>query len=193
MARRALIAVVAVLLLVAVDASAAGARRAPVATPWVKVDTVGEASRPQGDVRSVIVENGHQQVRFTYRMQAAPVWDTFATSRRTVMQFLIDWQGTSSAYNRRITTSYSEGAWRTVVFNGTGGAVCLRDGGVENLGNNRYRFAIQTGGPVPCLGGAHVIRVASTFLDDRDDSAADDVRRDRVPDSGGYSPFIRLP
>jgi hypothetical protein len=172
---------------------AAAAPRATVATPWTKDDTVGDASRPQGDVRKVVVENGHNRVWFTFRMQATPIWDTVSSSRATVMRFQIDWQGTAAAHDRRVSVSRSEGAWRIVVHDGAGGSICLRDGGVQNLGNNRWRFSVPTTGAVPCLGGAHVLRVASSFRDDRDDSAADDVRIDKVPNNGGYGPFIRLP
>ena len=193
MARRAVLGLLAVLLVLSAAAPAASARRATVATPWTKDDTVGDASRPQGDVRKVVIENGHQRVWFTFRMQATPIWDTVSTSRATVMRFQIDWQGTTAAHERRISVSRSEGAWRIVVHDGGGGSICLRDGGVQNLGNNRWRFSVPTGGPVPCLGGAHVLRVASSFRDDRDDSAADDIRIDKVPNSGGYGPFIRLP
>jgi hypothetical protein len=180
------------LCLLGTDAAAA-APRATVGTPWTKDDTVGDASRPQGDVRKVVIENGRNRVWFTFRMQAAPVWDAVSTSRATVMRFQIDWQGTTAAFDRRVSVSRSEGAWRIVVHDGGGGSLCLRDGGVQNLGSNRWRFAVPTTGAVPCLGGAHVIRVASSFRDDRDDSANNDIRIDKVPNSGGYGPFIRLP
>jgi hypothetical protein len=181
--------------LLAVDAAgAAAAPRVSIASPWTKDDTIGDASRPQGDVRKVIVENRGSNVRFTFRMQAKPVWDTVGTSRATIMQFLVDWQGTGAAYDRRIAVSYSEGDWRIVTYNGSGGAVCVSQSGVvQSLGNFRYRFAMPAGGPVPCMGGQHVLRVAAQFRDDRDDSAGNDIRVDKVPNSGGYSPFIRLP
>ena len=184
---------VAVLCVAGIAPAQAATPRVTVATPWTKDDTIGDADRPQGDVRKIVVENGSNQVSFTFRMQATPIWDAVNTSRATVMRFLIDWKSTTAAYDRRVSVSRSDGAWRVVVHNGQGGAVCLRDGGVQNLGSNRYRFSVPTGGPVPCLGGAHVLRVASSFRDDWDDSANDDIRIDRVPNSGGYGPFIRLP
>ena len=191
---RILVALGIVLACVAVATPAPAATpRATVATPWARDDTIGDASRPQGDVRKIEVANGRQQVTFTFRMQAAPVWDNFASARHTFMRFLVDWQGTSAAYNRRVTASYAEGNWHVVVYTGTGGTICARDGGVQVLPNRRYRFSVPTGGPVPCLGGAHVLRVAAAFTDDRDDSAVDDLRLDKVPNSGGYGPFIRLP
>ncbi len=180
---------VALVTSICLFAAAAGA--VTIASPWAKDDTVGEAERPNGDVRRVVVENGRQNVRFTFRMQAKPIWDTAATSRATFMEFRLDWKGTTAAYNRRITVSFSEGDWRTVVFNGTGGALCVRQsGGVQSLGNFRYRFSVPVG---QCLGGPKVIRVMARFQDDLDDSALDDIHLDRVPNSGGYGPFIRLP
>lgn len=181
--------------LLAVDATVASAApRVTINSPWTKDDTIGEASRPQGDVRKVIVENRGSSVRFTFRMQAKPIWDTFASSRATVMQFLIDWKGTSAAFDRRISVSHSEGDWRIITHDGSGGSVCAsQSGGVQSLGNFRYRFSVPATGPVPCLGGQRVFRVAASFRDDRDDSAGEDVRVDKVPNNGGYGPFIRLP
>lgn len=191
--RRALavgVSVLAVGAAVPADAESGLEPRVLVGTPWAKDDTVGDASRPQGDVRKVVIENGRQRVTFTFRMVAAPIWDTFATSRETVMRFRLDWRGTTAAHERQVSVSWSEGAWRIVTRNETGGPPCLRDGGVRPLGNHRYQFSVPV---AQCLGGPHVLRVASTFRDDRDDSAAGDIRLDRVPNSGGYGPFIRLP
>jgi hypothetical protein len=166
--------------------------RVQVASPWGKDDTVGDATRPEGDVRRIVVANGRQQVTFTFRMVAKPIWDTQATSRRTLMRFRLDWFGTAAAHDRQITVSWSDGAWRTVVFDGSGGPLCVRQsGGVQILTGNRYRFSIPVG--PPCALGVHKLRVAASFDDDLDDSAGDDVRVDRVPNSGGYGPFIRLP
>ncbi len=193
---RALVVIGVVLTLVGGHPASAGAadgRLAPrvqVDTPWTKDDTVGDASRPQGDVRRIVVDNGRQNITLTFRMVAAPIWDTLATDRATVMRFLLDWRGTTAAFDRRVTVSWSDGDWRIVVFNGAGGAVCVRDGGVQPLANHRYRFTVAVG---MCMGGAHLVRVAASFSDDQDDSAADDIRLDRVPNSGGYGPFIRLP
>jgi hypothetical protein len=161
--------------------------RVQVSSPWTKDDTVGDADRSAGDVRKIVVENGRQNVRLTFRMQANPIWDTAATSRATHMAFLIDWQGTTAAYNRRVTMSRSDNGWNAVVFNGTGGAECI--GPLQALPNRRFRATI----PVVCLGGAHVIRVAGKFNDDHADDAEDDIHVDRVPNSGGYGPFVRLP
>jgi hypothetical protein len=193
MVRRTLLALLTLLCLAGGAPGAAATPRVTVATPWTKDDTIGEASRPLGDLRKVEVANGRQRVTFTFRMQAAPVWDAVSTSRVTVMRFQIDWRGTSAPPDRRVDVSRSDGAWRVVVHDGQGGSVCLRDGGVQNLGDHRYRFSVPTGGPVPCLGGAHVLRVASSFRDDVDDSANNDVRIDKVPNNGSYGPFIRLP
>jgi len=167
--------------------------RVQVSSPWSKDDTVGEAFRPQGDVRKVVVENGRQQVRFTFRMVATPLWDTFATSRHTFMAFELDWQGTSAAFNRRVTVSRAEGNWHVVVYNGLGNSICVQTGGVTALANHAWRFSVPTAGQFACLGGAHVIRVAADFNDDQADDAEDDIRHDHVPNSGGYGPFIRLP
>lgn len=185
-----MVAALAALAVAVPSASAAPTPRALAANPWGRDDPAGDASRSAGDLRRITVENGRQNVVFTFRLQAAPVWDTAGTSRATVMRFLLDWRGTTLAHDRRITVSRSDGGWNTVVFNGTGGAVCLANGGVTALGNHRYRFRV----PVDmCLGGAHVLRASGSFADDRDDSALDDVRLDLVPNGGGYGPFIRLP
>ncbi len=177
-------AVVAAISLLGVDAAGA----TTVNSPWAKDDTVGDTSRPQGDVERVVIANGRQQVTFTFRMAAAPFWDTVATSRDTVMRFFLDWQGTTAPHDRQVTATFGEGAWHVIVRNGNGDAICVRTGGVQSLTNHRYRFSVAS-----CLGGAHVLRVASRFDDDVADDASDDIRRDRVPNSGGYGPFIRLP
>ena len=43
------------------------------------------------------------------------------------------------------------------------------------------------------LGGAHVLRANGKFLDDQDPSAGEDLKLNKVPNGGGYGPFIRLP
>lgn len=172
------------------DPSAELRPRVAVNSPWSKDDTVGEAFRPQGDVRKVVVENGRQQVRFTFRMVANPLWDTVATSRHTYMSFELDWQGSTAPFNRRVTVSWAEGSWHVVVYNGLGNSICFQNGGVTPLANHAWRFTVPT---AMCLGGAKVIRVAADFHDDQADDAADDIKLDRVPNSGGYGPFIRLP
>jgi hypothetical protein len=183
---------IALLLVVALAATGLSgvvpAGATTVNTPWGKDDTVGEAFRPQGDVERVVVENGRQRVTFTFRMAAVPLWDTVATSRDTVMRFFLDWRGTTAPHDRQVTATYGEGAWHVIVRNGNGDAICLRTGGVQQLSNHRYRFTVAS-----CLGGAHVLRVAARFDDDQADDASKDIKRDRVPNSGGYGPFIRLP
>jgi hypothetical protein len=188
---------VAVILLSVTSAGSAGAEpsaelgpRVQVSSPWSKDDTVGEAFRPQGDVRKIVVENGRQQVRFTFRMVAKPLWDTFATSRHTYLSYELDWRGSTAPFNRRVTVSFAEGAWHVNVYNGLGHSICTQTGGVTALANHGWRFTVPT---AMCLGGAHVIRVATDFHDDQADDASDDIRLDRVPNSGGYGPFIRLP
>jgi hypothetical protein len=183
----ALLLTLGLLGLTATEASAA------VPSPWIKDDPAGDASRPQGDLRRVIVENGRTQVRFTFRMAASPAWDTAATSRHTFMRFLLDWQGSSTAYNRKVTASWAGGTWNVNVYNSLGNSICTSTGGVTNLGNHRWRFSVPTGGTFACLGGARVLRVAAAFTDDRDDSAGEDLRLDKVPDGGGYGAFIQLP
>ncbi len=165
--------------------------RVQVASPWSKDDTVGEADRPQGDVRRVVVENGRQNVRLTFRMVAKPFWDTFATSRRTFMAFRIDWQGTTPAYNRRVSVSWAEGSYHSVVYNQLGHSICV--GGAQPLPNHGIRVTLPATGSPNCMGGAHVLRVAGVFSDDHADDASNDIFRDHVPNSGGYGPFIRLP
>jgi hypothetical protein len=44
-----------------------------------------------------------------------------------------------------------------------------------------------------CLGGAHVLRVLGTFVDDTDDGAPEATTSDAAPNSRFYGPFIRLP
>jgi hypothetical protein len=190
---RILAAFVALFSLVGADAAQAATPRVQVASPWSKDDTVGEAFRPAGDVRRVVIQNGRQNVTFTFQMRATPIWSTVPTSRHTFMAFRLDWQNTSAAHNRRVTVSKADGGWHIVVYNGTGGAVCVQDGGVQLLSDHRYRISVPTGGTYHCLGGQHVLRVASTFTDDQDDSADEDLKLDRVPNNGGYGPFIRLP
>ncbi len=189
-----LVAVVSAVGLGPADAAPADERLTPrvtVPTPWAKDDPGGDADRPQGDLRRVTVENGRQQIRLTFRMAANPIWDTPSTSRYTRMAFKIDWQGTPLAFDRRVVVSRADGAWRQVIFDGNGNGICLRDGGVRILPN--YGFGIRVPVTTGCMGGAKVIRVAGEFLDDHDNSAGEDVRIDRVPNGGGYGPFIRLP
>jgi hypothetical protein len=190
---RTLVVIAAVVSATGIGSAASGAGLTPrvqTSSPWTKDDQVGEAFRPQGDVRRIVVANGRQNMTFTFRMVQTPVWDTVQTSRATHMAFKLDWQGTSAAPNRRITVSKSDGGWHGVVFNGTGGAVCTFDGGVQGLPNHGYRFSV----PVQmCLGGAHVTRVAAEFRDDQEADASEDIKRDFVPNSGSYGPFIRLP
>ena len=187
---RILVVVLAAMSLLGVDRAGA----ATVNTPWGKDDTVGDTFRPQGDVERVVIDNRRTQVTFTFRMAAVPLWDTQATSRSTVMRFFLDWQGTTAPHDRQVTATYGEdGAWHVIVRNGAGNPLCVRTGGVQQLTNHRYRFTVATGGTFNCLAGAHVLRVASRFDDDIADDASDDIRHDRVPNSGGYGPFIRLP
>lgn len=188
-----LVAIVSAAGLGPADAAPAGEELTPRATvpnPWVKDDPVGDAFRPQGDLRRIVVENGRQNIRLTFRTVAKPIWDTIANSRSTVMAFNIDWQGTTLAYNRRVLVSHSDGAWRQVIRNGNGNAVCVANGGVTILPNFGYRVSVPVN---MCMGGAKVIRVAGEFRDDQDPSAANNIKIDRVPNGGGYGPFIRLP
>lgn len=177
----------------AVEARDADPRLAPrvqVGTPWGKDDTVGDATRPQGDLRRIIVENGRQQMTFTFRTVAIPFWDTAATDRTTGMVFDMDWHGTTPPPNRTLVIFRNDGPWFAVILNGGGQSVCSRQGGVRQLTNNRFVL----NAPVQqCLGGAHILRVGAGFVDDADDTAVDDTTVDRVPNSGGYGPFIRLP
>ena len=172
-------------------APAEAAPRATVASPWVKDDPAGDAFRPQGDLRRIVVENGQQNIKLTFRVAANPIWDTASNSRRTVMAFELDWQGTPLGYDRRVVVSHSDGGWRQVIFDANGNGICLRDGGVVILPNHGFRISVplNTG----CMGGAHVLRANGKFLDDQDPSADDDIRIDRVPNGAGYGPFIRLP
>lgn len=180
------VALVGVAGLVPADA----APRATAANPWVRDDPAGDAFRPQGDLRRIVVENGRQNIRLTFRTAAKPIWDTIANSRATRMVFKIDWQGTTLAYNRRVVVSRADGAWRQVIFDGNGNGICLRDGGVTVLPNFGYRASVPVN---MCMGGARVIRVGGEFLDDQEPDASDDIKTDRVPNGANYGPFIRLP
>ena len=187
---RTLVVLVAVVGLAGL-APAEAAPRATVGSPWVKDDPVGDAFRPAGDLRRIVVENGQQNIRLTFRTVAKPIWDTSSNSRRTFMAFKLDWQGTPLAHDRRITVSYSEGNWYQVIYLGNGSTICFATGGVTVLPNFGYRITVplNTG----CMGGAHVLRVAGVFSDDQDPSADDDLKLDKVPNGGGYGPFIRIP
>jgi hypothetical protein len=204
-------AVLAALCVIGLDSGAAGAAR-PVAgrvvdaagdprapgteprvqvnTPWGKDDTVGDASRPQGDLRRIIVENGRQQMTFTFRTMATPMWDNPSTDRVTGMVFDMDWQGTSVDPNRTLVVTREDGVWTSIILRGNGAFECGRTGGVRQLSNHRF---VMTAPVQLCLGGAHVLRVASGFVDDRDDTAGTDARVDAAPNSRFYGPFIRLP
>ena len=187
---RTLVVLVAIVGLAGL-APADAAPRATVASPWVKTDQVGEAARPQGDIRGIVVENGRQNIRLTFRTVAKPIWDTTSNSLRTFMAFKLDWQGTALAHDRRITVSFSEGTWYQVIYLGNGNTICFATGGVTVLPNFGYRITVPVNSG--CMGGARVIRVAGEFWDDFDASAGEDIRKDRVPNGGGYGPFIRLP
>ncbi len=187
---RTLVVLVAIVGLAGL-APADAAPRATVGSPWVKADQVGEAARPQGDIRNIVVENGRQNIRLTFRTVAKPIWDTTSNNLRTFMAFKIDWQGTALAHDRRITVSFSEGNWHQVVYLGNGNTICVATGGVTVLPNFGYRITVPVN--TGCMGGAKVIRVAGEFWDDHDASAGEDIRKDRVPNGGGYGPFIRLP
>lgn len=172
-------------------APADAAPRATVPTPWVKDDPPGDAFRPQGDLRRIVVDNRYQQIELLFRMAANPIWDTSSNSRRTIMVFKLDWQGTPLAYDRRVVVSRSDGAWRQVIFDANGNGICLRDGGVRILPD--YGFGIRVPVNTGCMGGPHVLRVSGVFTDDQDPSADEDLKLDKVPNGGGYGPFIRLP
>ena len=166
------------------------ARRVQVASPWGKDDTVGDAARPEGDLRRIIVANGNQHMSFTWRTVATPLWDTAATDRITGVVFDMDWQNTTAPPNRSLVVEKQDGVWTAVILNARNQAICSRTGGVRVLTNHRFNI----NAPVQqCLGGAHVLRVASGFVDDLDDTAVDDTRVDFAPNSRGYGPFIRLP
>jgi hypothetical protein len=176
---------------------AAGEARAPgveprikVNSPWGKDDTTGDARRDQGDLRRIIVANGRQQMTFTFRTVATPLWDNASTDRVTGMVFDMDWQGTTVQPNRTLVVTREDGVWTSIILRGNGAFECGRTGGVQQLSN--HRFVIHA--PVQlCLGGAHVLRVASGFVDDADDSAGQDTSVDAAPNSRFYGPFIRLP
>ena len=161
-----------------------------VNTPWGKDDTVGEATRPEGDLRRIVVENGRTQMHFTFRMVETPLWDTPMTDRIVGMVFDIDWQDTTVPPNRTLIVSREDGVWNATILNGGGHFVCGRTGGVRQLSNHRFNISA----PVQqCLGGAHVVRVLGTFVDDTDDGAPQATTTDAAPNSRFYSPFIRLP
>jgi len=178
-------------------AAVAGAPRASaleprvlVGTPWGKDDTTGDAFRSRGDLRRIIVGNGRQQMDFTFRTVAYPRWDTPSTDRFTFMVFDMDWRGTSAAPNRTLVVDRVDNVWEATILNGRGQVVCSRTGGVRQLTNNRFNITA----PVQlCLGGAHVLRVASVFVDDVDDTDVEVLKRDFTPNSRFYGPFIRLP
>jgi hypothetical protein len=178
-------------------ADATGDPRAPgiepriqVNSPWGKDDTTGEASRPAGDLRRIIVANGRQQMTFTFRTVATPLWDNASTERDTGMVFDMDWQGTTVPPNRTIIVTRIDGTWYTAILRGNGSLECDRFGGIRQLTNHRFQFTA----PVQlCLGGPHVLRVSTAFVDDRDDTEAMDQRLDFAPNSRFYGPFIRLP
>jgi hypothetical protein len=186
--RTSRIAIALVLALGLVGLTGTTAEAAPVATPWGLNDTIGEASRPNGDIGRVVISNGRQAVNFLWKMQAAPFWDNTSVARSTRTVFEIDWQGTTPAYNRRLVISRYEGTFTSVVFNGIGGSECIGYNTVRIRPGLRYDVTV----PTVCLGGAHVLRVATRFLDDRDNGSGEDIRIDKVPNAG-YSPFIRLP
>ena len=164
--------------------------RSTVATPWGKDDTVGDAERPEGDLRRIIVENGRVQMHFMFRTVQRPLWDTAATDRLTGMVFSLDWEGTTAAPNRQIVVLRDDGIWVIGILTGRGRLVCERTGGVRQLTNNRFTFSAPVQG---CLGGAHVVRASGGLVDDLDDTAEDDLHVDFAPNGGGYGPFIRLP
>ncbi len=173
-------------------APAAGSSLTPriqVNSPWGKDDTVGEAFRPEGDLRRIIVENGHQRMVFTFRTVARPLWDTPSTDRITGMVFDMDWHGTSVPPNRTLVITREDNIWVGVILDGNQQVVCSRTGGVQQLSNNRFVL----GAPSACLGGSHMVRVASGFVDDRNDGPGETVSVDSAPDSRFYGPFIRLP
>ena len=164
--------------------------RVQVSSPWGKDDTVGDAARPQGDLRRIVVENGRQQMTFMFRTVQTPLWDNASTERDTGMVFDMDWHGTSVDPNRTLVVTRIDGVWNVGILRGNGALECYRTGGVRQLTN--HRFVISA--PVQlCLGGAHVLRVASGFVDDQDDTAATDSSVDAAPNSRFYGPFIRLP
>jgi hypothetical protein len=136
------------------------------------------------------VDNGHVRMDFMFRTVAYPRWDTPSTDRLVGMVFDMDWYGTSVAPNRTLVVDRIDNVWVATILNGRGQSVCSRTGGVQQLSNNRFTISA----PVEaCLGGAHVLRVAGFFVDDLDDTAAEDTRVDYVPNSRFYGPFIRLP
>ena len=173
------------------EASADVAAQATAANPWAKDDTVGEVSRPDGDLRRVVITNGRQNVNFFWRTVGTPSWDTPSVNRNTRAVFEVDWQGTTTPYNRRIVVSRYEGVWTVVVFNGVRQGICIAYNSVRVRTNHRFDITV----PVQqCLGGAHVLRVKTRFFDDDDDSVGEaGLTVDRVPDNGGYGPFVRLP
>jgi hypothetical protein len=163
---------------------------AAVHTPWGKDDAVGDARRPQGDLRRIVVENGRAQMTFMFRTVAAPFWDNLRTDRVVGMVFDMDWRGTSPAPDRTLLVSRDDNVWSVVVLRANGNFECTRYGGVRQLANHRFEVSV----PVrSCLGGAHVLRVASGFLDDADDGPGEDASVDAAPNSRTYGPFISLP
>jgi hypothetical protein len=176
----------------AVTAPAGGPELTPrvrVNSPWGKDDTVGDAPRPQGDLRRIIVENGRVQMHFTFRTVATPLWDNASTDRTTGMVFDMDWLDTTAPPNRTLVVTRDDGVWSAAIFNGGGHLVCSRTGGVRQLTNHRFNISapVQT-----CLGGPHVLRIGSGFVDDQDDTAGEDLHTDLAPNTN-YGPFIRLP
>ena len=161
-----------------------------VNTPWGKDDTVGEATRPQGDLRRIVVENGRTQMHFTFRTVETPLWDTPSTDRIVGMVFDMDWQGTTVPPNRTLIVTREDGVWNAAILNGGGNFVCGRTGGVRQLSNHRFKISAPV---AECLGGAHVLRVLGTFVDDADDGAPQATTSDAAPNSRFYGPFIRLP
>jgi hypothetical protein len=165
------------------------AAAAPVNSPWGLDDTIGDTFRSAGDIRRVVVTNSRSNVNLMFRMVAAPAWDNTTVNRATRAAFEIDWQGTTTPYNRRVVISRYEGVWTSVIFNGLGNAVCVGNNTVRVRPGLRYDIDVPVN---MCLGGAHVLRVATRFYDDRDNGAGEVVSVDRVPNAG-YGPFIRLP
>ena len=108
------------------------------------------------------------------------------------MAFKLDWQGTPLGYDRRVVGQplrRAPGGRSSSTPTAT--ASVFADGGVAILPNHGFRISVPV--TTGCMGGAHVLRATGVFLDDQDPSADDDIKIDKVPNGGGYGPFIRLP
>lgn len=146
-----------------------------VNSPWGKDDTVGEAARPQGDVRRIIITNGRQRLNVFWRMVAQPLWDNPSTDRVTGIDFAIDWQGTGPALDREVVFLREDNVWKAAIFNARGVLVCSRSAGGVRV---QPGFRFNSNAPTDCLGG---------------DTSVSDPEINDMPNSRFYGPFIRIP